>query len=147
VFNALSDSVVGANRDRIQDFTPDTDHIDLSAIDANTTVAGKQAFNFIGNAAFSHHAGELQSILAGANTFVSGDVNGDAKADFQIQLRGQLALTRSDFVLSNSLNVALLGQYTASSLTTTNDGGGGVLTTDPSTHSQIQSFLAQPSHT
>ena len=99
VFKALTDSVVGANRDVIKDFTPGSDHIDLSAIDANTQVAGNQDFTFIGKAPFSHHAGELQYAVVGANTIVSGDVNGDAKADFQILLVGHPALTASDFIL------------------------------------------------
>jgi Ca2+-binding RTX toxin-like protein len=99
VFKALTDSVVGANREVIKDFTPGSDHIDLSAIDANTQVAGNQDFTFIGKAPFSHHAGELQYAVVGANTIVSGDVNGDAKADFQILLVGHPALTASDFIL------------------------------------------------
>ncbi|HEX8483325.1 MAG TPA: Calx-beta domain-containing protein, partial [Allosphingosinicella sp.] len=46
-------------RDGIQDFNAG-DLIDLSRIDANTLVAGDQAFNFVGNAAFSGTAGELR---------------------------------------------------------------------------------------
>jgi Ca2+-binding RTX toxin-like protein len=48
VFTALSDSTVAAP-DRITDFShAQGDRIDLHLIDANTTVAGDQAFSFIG---------------------------------------------------------------------------------------------------
>ena len=51
-FTALGDSVVGANADRITDFShAQGDRIDLAGIDAKATVAGDQAFSFIGTAA------------------------------------------------------------------------------------------------
>ena len=82
VFDALSDSVVGGARDLIKDFTAGADIIDLGGIDANMGLAGDQAFSFIGNAAFSRTAGELQARALGANTLVSGDVDGNGRADF-----------------------------------------------------------------
>ncbi|MGZ8286740.1 MAG: M10 family metallopeptidase C-terminal domain-containing protein, partial [Allosphingosinicella sp.] len=42
-----------ASRDQILDFTPGTDKIDLSRIDARTNLAGDQAFIWIGSTAFS----------------------------------------------------------------------------------------------
>ena len=56
----------GAAFDTITDFTHLTDQIDLTAIDANTLLAGDQGFNFIGTAAFGHIAGELRMIIGGA---------------------------------------------------------------------------------
>src|SRR5439155_22873217 len=53
---------VGANTDRITDFTAG-DKIDLSQIDADTTQAGDQAFNFIGSNAFDGQAGELRAVF------------------------------------------------------------------------------------
>jgi len=41
--------------------------------------------------------GELREAFSGANTIVSGDVNGDGKADFSIALQGHHFLTVSDF--------------------------------------------------
>ena len=73
--------------------------IDLGGIDANAGLANDQAFSFIGNAGFSHTAGELQARAFGANTLVSGDVDGDGKGDFQILLTGSVALQATDFVL------------------------------------------------
>jgi Ca2+-binding RTX toxin-like protein len=70
--------------DYIPDFNEaEGDKIDLSAIDANLFVAGDQAFNPIGvNVAFTGAAGQLRFNYG----FLEGDVNGDAVADFQIDL-------------------------------------------------------------
>ena len=67
--------------------------------DADTGAAGDQAFSFIGGGAFTHHAGELQARAVGANTVISGDVDGNGVADFQIRLNGSVALQATDFVL------------------------------------------------
>ena len=81
-FNALLDSLVGASRDVIADFSSaQGDKIDLSTIDANSNLANDQAFNYIGSAAFSA-AGQLR--LSG--NILSGDVDGNGIADFEIQL-------------------------------------------------------------
>ena len=53
IFDAITDSVPGAYRDRITDFQEDIDYIDLSKIDANVFAAGNQAFRFIGAHAFT----------------------------------------------------------------------------------------------
>src|SRR4051794_23162215 len=78
VLNATAQSTVSATgRDTIVDFShADGDKIDLRPIDANTTAAVDQAFNFIGSSAFRHHAGELRYVALGASIVVSGDVNG-----------------------------------------------------------------------
>jgi hypothetical protein len=99
VFQGLSDSVAGGWRDLVKDFVAGVDKIDLAAIDANSGLANDQAFSFIGSAAFSHTAGELQARTLGANTLVSGDVDGNGAADFQILLSGHVALQATDFLL------------------------------------------------
>ena len=101
VYGAVAESEVGANADRITDFNhAEGDRIDLSAIDANTAVADNQAFTFIGNAAFTHHAGELRfAVLSPGVTAIAGDVNGDGVSDFHIQLTGTPALVAADFLL------------------------------------------------
>ncbi|MDR6293465.1 MULTISPECIES: calcium-binding protein [Inquilinus] len=99
VYGSVGQSLV-ASADRITDFShAQGDRIDLVGIDANTTVAGDQAFNFIGAGAFTHHAGELHATVSGGFTVVSGDVNGDAVADFAIVLTGAMALVAADFML------------------------------------------------
>lgn len=72
---------------------------ELHLLDAIANVAGNQAFNFIGTQAFSGSAGQLHYAPSGANTLISGDVNGDRTADFSILLNGAHALTATDFVL------------------------------------------------
>lgn len=78
-----------ASADRITDFASG-DRIDLSMIDADTGLADDQAFTSIGGAAFSGAAGELRVDTVAGDTVVSGDVNGDAVADFAIVLTGQV---------------------------------------------------------
>jgi Ca2+-binding RTX toxin-like protein len=90
-----------SSRDTITDFSTG-DIIDLSKIDADTTLAGKQSFNFV--AAFDGHAGELQAVETDTVNHiwtVSGDVNGDGIADFQVMVTvaDHHTLTASDFHL------------------------------------------------
>lgn len=102
VFNRASGA--GA-RDVITDFTPGEDRIDLSAIDANTKLAGNQAFKFLATAAFTSTPGGLvyrkfnEPGSARDVTIVYGDVDGDKLADFQIELLGLKTLTAADFIL------------------------------------------------
>ncbi|WP_395678608.1 calcium-binding protein [Inquilinus sp.] len=99
IFDSITHSKVAAP-DRIADFShAEGDRIDLRPIDAITGTSGNQAFSFIGTAAFGHHAGELHYAIAGSTTTVSGDVNGDGKADFSIVLTGAIHLVASDFLL------------------------------------------------
>ncbi|MGF6230377.1 Ca2+-binding RTX toxin-like protein [Inquilinus ginsengisoli] len=101
VFAATGDSAVGANADRITDFSrAQGDRIDLSGIDANSAAAGTQAFSFIGSGAFTHHAGQLRAVVTSPGVItIAGDVNGDGVSDFHIQLTGGIALVAGDFVL------------------------------------------------
>ena len=102
-FNTTTESVVGLLHDALLDFSSfELDKIDLSVIDAQTNVAGNQAFNFIGNnfggdVVFTHHSGEL--IFDTTTESVLGDVNGDGIADFEIELLGVNVMSASDFVL------------------------------------------------
>ncbi|WP_196053665.1 calcium-binding protein [Paracoccus lichenicola] len=96
VFNALSDSTGGAGRDRILDLRSGVDDIDLRALDANTRIAGNQAFDFSGAAA---DANAVWYVKAGANLIVRADVNGDRVADFEVAVMGQAGLGASDFLL------------------------------------------------
>jgi Ca2+-binding RTX toxin-like protein len=98
VLEAAQDSA-GHSGDFIKDFLIGSDVIDLAAIDADVAAAGDQAFTFIGAAAFSHQAGELQAKFFGDGTLVSGDIDGDGRADFQVSLDDPLTLQASDFRL------------------------------------------------
>ena len=84
---AADDSTL-ALTDTISSFTHDAgvelDRIDLSAIDANTGVAGDQGFTWIGTAAFSG-AGQLRAETLSVGVYsIRGDVNGDGVADLAI---------------------------------------------------------------
>ncbi len=99
-FNSVKDSAKTATyRDHITDFLRGSDKLDLCTIDARSTMTGNQAFKWIATQAFHHTAGELHYVRSGANVIVSGDVNGDGKADFQIQLDGLTAVGKADFIL------------------------------------------------
>ncbi|HEX8481468.1 MAG TPA: Ig-like domain-containing protein [Allosphingosinicella sp.] len=95
----------GDSVDRILDFTPGTDRIELERIDADSLEEGNQAFSWIGSNAFSGagagSAGELRAYESDGTWFVEGDTDGDGAADLVIALtlQGQTPLSASDFVL------------------------------------------------
>ncbi len=98
-FATTKDSTVSASgRDTIFDLGAG-DKVDLSAIDANTGTAKNDAFTFIGTKAFSKTAGELRYEKKASDTYLSGDVNGDAKADFSIHLDDAIALSKGYLLL------------------------------------------------
>ena len=111
-FVTIADSAVGAQRDLILNFVPDanqdttTDKIHLGLIDANTERAGNQAFSFI-DGDFTGTPGELLvTTLDFADDsldrqIVSGDVDGDGLADFEIEVQTEFSahLTAGDFIL------------------------------------------------
>jgi serralysin len=92
VFNDL-----GAN-DRITDFARGADKIDLSGIDAITGTGKNDAFNFIGDSAFTNHAGEARTYVQNGVNYLAGDVNGDGLADFVINL-GTVHVDHTDILL------------------------------------------------
>jgi Ca2+-binding RTX toxin-like protein len=90
-----------AGSDRILDFLPGLDKIDLSLIDADPSTPGDQAFTWI-SGSFDGGAGRLGVSFQGNGVWaVHGDINGDFSADIQIFVtvpNGQ-PLTASDFIL------------------------------------------------
>ena len=98
VFDAITNSVPGAYRDRITDFQEDIDYINLSRIDANVLAGGNQAFQFIGARAFSA-AAQLSYGFAGSDTIISANTDYDAAAEFQIVLNGRHYMIAGDFIL------------------------------------------------
>ena len=99
-FNNLSDSGITAKtRDTITDFkSTQNDKIDLSGIDANSVLAGDQAFTFINNATFSADAtGQLR--FDSKTGILYGSTNADTNAEFSIVLSGVKSLTIGDFIL------------------------------------------------
>jgi len=97
IFDRISDSEIGgAQRDVVQNFASGIDVIRLSGIDANTAMAGNQAFVFNG-ARSKANAVWLTDI--GDDLIVKGDTNGDRIADFEIQLAAINTLGAGDFLL------------------------------------------------
>jgi serralysin len=97
IYTRLSDSTVAVSgRDIIEDFSEsDGDQIDLRLV---RTSAPDGNFHFIGTAAFSRAPGELRYTTQSGNAYVYGDADGDAVADFSIQLNHLTTLQAKDFV-------------------------------------------------
>ena len=89
--------------DYILDFAAGQDKVSLMAIDANTALAGDQAFAFVAAPTSAVTANSLTWSVLDANTVtVRGDVNGDTVADFVIRIDSQAASfapTAADFIL------------------------------------------------
>lgn len=86
VFQSLHDSTPGAP-DRLTDLTS-ADVIDLSAIDADSTLSGDQAFTRIaGDGAFTA-PGQLRLVFDGAQTHLELNTDADSSAEMVILLVG-----------------------------------------------------------
>ena len=103
LFKSVLDSVTGGNRDVITDFsTIQHDRIDLSAIDADVSTPGDQAFVFIGSDTFAHYH-DLHSDVIGMvrleGSILQGNVDTTMKTDFSIGLTDVTVLHDADLVL------------------------------------------------
>ncbi|MFJ4497967.1 M10 family metallopeptidase C-terminal domain-containing protein [Pseudomonas atacamensis] len=93
-FTDISEVGKGAERDVIYDFNSlQGDKIDFSAFDANPGTAGLDAFTFIGAGDFTG-AGQLRFV----DQVLSGNVSGNAGADFEIHLVGVNAFSEQNLV-------------------------------------------------
>ena len=99
LFESLADSGIGAgNRDIVSDFDS-LDIFDLRIIDANAGLNGDQAFQFMGEAAFTA-AGQVRYSVVAGGLLIELNVDADLAADAQILLAEPLAvLGASDFYL------------------------------------------------
>lgn len=94
-FIGVSDSSVGSNRDVITDFNAaQGDRIDFSVMDAGLKLPNNQAVHWA-DSGFTAHAGEV--CMKG--DILMCDVNGDAKADFEVQLIGVTRLSHDAVML------------------------------------------------
>jgi len=91
-------------RDVITDFVSGEDLVDISLMDANTTIRDIQDFVLLhtANERFTA-AGQLriryESDATGQRTIIEGNIDRTLVADFQIELTGTHALTAADFIL------------------------------------------------
>jgi predicted outer membrane repeat protein len=97
-YNLVSASPAGGGRDVITDFDHLTDDIDLMGIDADTTVAGNQAFHWVGKAALTG-AGEVGYFVSGGNTIIRMSTDADIASEAEIQLDGVKFPSALDFYL------------------------------------------------
>ena len=98
VVEVLADSLP-ATPDIIIDFLHGIDRIDFSAIDANTSKGGNQAFAYAGE---NDHvvAHSVTWFESDGHTIVQADVNGNTTPDLMFVLTGiNHNLTASDFIL------------------------------------------------
>jgi Ca2+-binding RTX toxin-like protein len=99
VFKLKGDSHATAF-DTITDFSgAGGDRINVSAMDADSSIAKNQSFDFIGAKAFSGDAGELRYVNSSGGTDVYADTNGDKTADFTLHFDDSLTLKASYFDL------------------------------------------------
>ncbi|MDZ7909874.1 MAG: calcium-binding protein [Gemmobacter sp.] len=95
-FNDVTDSGLGAEADLILDFVSGTDRLNLVGLDADTLATGNQRF------AFSETGAQANAVwlrLEGDLLYLSGDVDGDAVADFEIAFAGMTTLAATDVML------------------------------------------------
>ncbi len=85
-YNAASESLVRTS-DRIVDFATGVDRFDLRDMGAG--------FTFIGRREFSGTGSELRS----RQGFLEGDVDGDGRADFHVDLANNASVVRDDLLL------------------------------------------------
>jgi Ca2+-binding RTX toxin-like protein len=98
VFTSVMDSTASA-RDTVLNFARGIDKIDLSAIDADATRAGNQAFHAVDDGMIFAGPGDLSITHQRFNALVQGDVDGDGNWDFQLLVSMGAGLTVDDIIL------------------------------------------------
>ena len=112
--NILTYLAIGDGGDRVANFDPAKDVIDLSHIDADITQPGVQNFTFIGTAPFSGDPQVRYQLNPTNNTTtVQAALAGDPSADFTITLAGLAPLSAANFALKPSQSSADLADGAA----------------------------------
>jgi uncharacterized delta-60 repeat protein len=101
IFNSLAEmGSTSTTWDTITDFkTSEGDKIDLQGLDANTALAGHQAFTFIGTVSTFTGDATGQLRFDAATHILYGSTNADTAAEFAIVLTGVDSLASTDLVL------------------------------------------------
>ena len=90
-------NTIGDAPDYILDFSQtDGDIIDLERFEG---YSGAETFSFLGQADFTGEKWQLRYAQTGGETIVSGDIDGDGAADFEIHCLGTIDFTAGDFLL------------------------------------------------
>ena len=95
-FNDMADSPAGATRDVVTDFDPSVDVLDLTGIDADSSVPGNQSFRWVAKATLTG-AAQLGYFVSGGMTIVRASTDADAAPEVEIQLTGTKTLSEGDF--------------------------------------------------
>ncbi len=123
--NILTYLAIGDGGDRVANFDPAKDVIDLSHIDADITQPGVQNFTFIGTAPFSGDPQVRYQLNPTNNTTtVQAALAGDPSADFTITLAGLAPLTAANFALTPSQSSADLADGAALTYSRVQTGAG-----------------------
>jgi hypothetical protein len=123
--NILTYLAIGDGGDRVANFDPAKDVIDLSHIDADITQPGIQNFTFIGTAPFSGDPQVRYQLNPTNNTTtVQAALAGDPSADFTITLAGLTPLTAANFALTSSQSSADLADGAALTYSRVQTGAG-----------------------
>ena len=96
-----TDSGTGLGADQIRDWVSGTDKLDFRGLDANPSLAGRQALTYIGTGAFSATGqAELRWADLGADLRVYVDLDGNGTSDMEILLvgAGNQMLSAADFM-------------------------------------------------
>lgn len=96
VYSRAGHSGIDSRRDRIIDFSSGSDSLDLRRIDADTRTPGQQSFHFVAEAAFSA-AGQLA--YDRSSGILAGELDGNGRADFEIELSSRPPLLATDLLL------------------------------------------------
>jgi Ca2+-binding RTX toxin-like protein len=96
--NVMETGTKANQRDLLMDFSP-IDCIDLSAIDANTSLKGNQEFVWIGAAVFSALGQLRYTQLSQGFGLLEGNISGSLAADFQLEIQAAPALTAASLRL------------------------------------------------
>ena len=98
-FLAVTDSPTATMDQILGGFAHNSDKIDLSAIDANSTLAGNQAFTVVGPALPFSAPGQVRISTLGGDTMIEVNTTGTGGAEMAIIVIGSVALTGTDFIL------------------------------------------------
>jgi serralysin len=102
IFLFASASDIGSSsssRDIITDFERGVDRIDISRIDANTAIAGDQAFSLIAAGSAFTGAAQIRIVHSGSQTLIEGNTGGSLAPEFRIELTGNIDPVAADFIL------------------------------------------------